>query len=291
MTSVEAATAAFLKRAEKEGLIDVAYTTVDTPVGPLGVATTDAGLVKVALHPGEENFLDELSANVSPRILEQPAKLDDVRRQLDEYFNGRRTTFSLQIDWQLSHGFRQMVLKTLFSQVQFGEVVSYGELAKRVGHPKASRAVGTAMATNPVPIVVPCHRVLRTGGRARRLRRRPRDEAPAAHPRGLAAADLGGAEDHAAVVAAEAEAVRQARAGRPRAGLVEHEVDRRQRGIDGLRAVGRRDQPVRHRQHDRRRFERTGGTECVAGDALGRRDDRARACRTPWRSPRPRRRR
>ena len=165
MTSVEAATAAFLKRAEEEGLIDVAYTTVDTPVGPLGVASTDAGLVRVALHPDDEPFLEDLSANVSPRIVEHPAKLDDVRRQLDEYFNGRRTTFSLQIDWQLSHGFRRMVLETLFSQVRFGEVVSYGELALRVGHPRASRAVGTAMATNPVPIVVPCHRVLQAGGR------------------------------------------------------------------------------------------------------------------------------
>ena len=164
MTSVEAATAAFLKRAEKEGLIDVAYTTVDTPVGPLGVASTDAGLVRVALNPNDEPFLEDLSANVSPRIIEHPAKLDDVRRQLDEYFDGKRTTFSLQIDWQLSRGFRQMVLKTLFSQVHFGEVVSYHELATRVGNPKASRAVGSAMATNPVPIVVPCHRVLRTGG-------------------------------------------------------------------------------------------------------------------------------
>jgi methylated-DNA-[protein]-cysteine S-methyltransferase len=164
MTSVEAATAAFLKRAEKEGLIDVAYAILDTPVGPLGIATTDAGLVKVALHPGEDGFLDDLSANVSPRIIERPAKLDAVRKQLDEYFDGHRTTFSLQIDWQLSHGFRQMVLRTLFSQVHFGEVVSYGELATRVGNPKASRAVGSAMATNPVPIVVPCHRVLRTGG-------------------------------------------------------------------------------------------------------------------------------
>lgn len=165
MTSVEAATAAFLKRAEKEGLIDVAYTIVDTPVGPVGVATTDAGLVKVALQPDDDGFLDVLSANVSPRIIERSAKLDPVRRQLDEYFDGHRTTFSLQIDWQLSRGFRQMVLKTLFSEVHFGEVVSYGELAKRVGHPKASRAVGTAMATNPVPIVVPCHRVLQAGGR------------------------------------------------------------------------------------------------------------------------------
>ncbi|MEY2421745.1 MAG: methylated-DNA-[protein]-cysteine S-methyltransferase [Acidimicrobiaceae bacterium] len=164
MTSVDAATAEFLKRAEKEGLVDVAYTTVDTPVGPIGLAATDTGLVKVALRPDEEDFLGELCANVSPRVLEQPAKLDAVRRQLDEYFDGRRTTFSLPIDWQLSHGFRRMVLEALFSQVHFGEVVSYGELAQRVGHPKASRAVGTAMATNPVPIVVPCHRVLRTGG-------------------------------------------------------------------------------------------------------------------------------
>ena len=165
MSTVEAATAAFLKRAEKEGLIDVAYMTVDTPVGPLGVATTDAGLVKVALHPDEEHFVEGLADHISPRVIEHPKKLDAVRRQLDEYFAGRRTTFSLQIDWQLSHGFRQMVLKTLFSQVGFGEVVSYGELAQRVGHPRASRAVGTAMATNPVPIVVPCHRVLQAGGR------------------------------------------------------------------------------------------------------------------------------
>jgi methylated-DNA-[protein]-cysteine S-methyltransferase len=165
MSTVEAATAAFLKRAEKEGLIDVAYMTVDTPVGSLGVATTDAGLVKVALHPDEEHFVERLADHISPRVIEHPKKLDAVRRQLDEYFAGRRTTFSLQIDWQLSHGFRQMVLKTLFSQVHFGEVVSYGELAQRVGHPRASRAVGTAMATNPVPIIVPCHRVLQAGGR------------------------------------------------------------------------------------------------------------------------------
>ena len=164
MTNVDDATVAFLQRADKEGLVDVAYTMVDTPVGSLGVATTEAGLVKVALHPDEEPFLEELAAAVSPRVVEMPQRLDAVRRQLDEYFEGRRTTFSLQIDWQLSRGFRRMVLETLFSQVQFGQVVSYGELALRVGHPRASRAVGTAMATNPVPIVVPCHRVLRTGG-------------------------------------------------------------------------------------------------------------------------------
>ena len=164
MTSVDEATAAFLKRADKEGLIDIAYAKVDTPVGPLVVAATDAGLVRVALSQ-DEPIVEELAAAISPRVMEVPGKLDAVRRQLDEYFNGKRTTFSMQIDWQLSHGFRQMVLQTLFRQVHFGEVVSYGELAKRVGHPNASRAVGTAMATNPVPIVVPCHRVLQAGGK------------------------------------------------------------------------------------------------------------------------------
>ena len=163
MTSVEAATAAFLKRADKEGLIDVAYAKVDTPMGPMMVAATDEGLVRVALT-ADDPMVEELAAQISPRVMEVPGKLDAVRRQLDEYFDGKRTTFSLQIDWQLSRGFRQMVLKTLFSQVHFGEVVTYGELAERVGHPKASRAVGSAMATNPVPIVVPCHRVLRSGG-------------------------------------------------------------------------------------------------------------------------------
>jgi len=163
MTTVDEATAAFLKRADQEGLIDVAYARIDTPVGPLVGAATDAGLVRVALS-ADEPIVEELSAAISPRVLESPAKLDSIRRQLDEYFAGRRTTFSLQIDWQLSHGFRQMVLQTLFSQVRFGQVVSYAELAQRVGNPKASRAVGSAMATNPVPIVVPCHRVLRSGG-------------------------------------------------------------------------------------------------------------------------------
>jgi len=163
MTSVEAATAAFLRRADKEGLIDVAYAKVDTPVGPMMVAATDEGLVRVALS-ADDPMVEELAATISPRVMEVPSKLDAVRRQLDEYFAGKRTTFSLQIDWQLSRGFRQMVLQTLFRQVHFGEVVTYRELAEQVGNPKASRAVGSAMATNPVPIVVPCHRVLRSGG-------------------------------------------------------------------------------------------------------------------------------
>ncbi|MEY2457033.1 MAG: methylated-DNA-[protein]-cysteine S-methyltransferase, partial [Acidimicrobiaceae bacterium] len=133
------------------------------PVGPLVVAATPVGLVRVGLRP-DEPVLEELAAKISPRVIERPARLDAVRRQLDEYFDGRRTEFDLDVDWRLSHGFRRIVLEQLYSHVHFGEVVSYLDLARAVGNPKASRAVGTAMATNPVPIVVPCHRVLRTGG-------------------------------------------------------------------------------------------------------------------------------
>ena len=163
MTNVEDATELFLRRAEAEGLIDVAYAIVDTPVGPLMVAATPAGLVRVGLSV-EDAVLEDLAARVSPRVIEHPAGVDAIRRQLDEYFDGRRTEFDLDIDWRLSNGFRRMVLERLYADVHFGEVVSYLELARAVGSPKASRAVGTAMATNPLPIVVPCHRVLRTGG-------------------------------------------------------------------------------------------------------------------------------
>ena len=163
MTNVEEATELFLRRAEAEGLIDVAYAVVDTPVGPIMVAATPAGLVRVGLSV-EDAVLEDLAARVSPRVIEHPAGVDTIRRQLDEYFEGRRTEFDLAIDWRLSNGFRRMVLERLFADVHFGEVVSYLDLARLVGSPKASRAVGTAMATNPLPIVVPCHRVLRTGG-------------------------------------------------------------------------------------------------------------------------------
>jgi methylated-DNA-[protein]-cysteine S-methyltransferase len=160
---VDEATQLFLRRAEDEGLIDVAYATVDTPVGPLMVAATPAGLVRVGLTV-EDAVLDDLAARVSPRVVEHPGRVDAIRRQLDEYFAGQRTEFELDIDWRLSHGFRRMVLERLYADVHFGEVTSYLDLARAVGSPKASRAVGTAMATNPLPIVVPCHRVLRTGG-------------------------------------------------------------------------------------------------------------------------------
>jgi methylated-DNA-[protein]-cysteine S-methyltransferase len=164
-SALEEALAGFRRRADREGLVEVAWTEVDTPVGTMLLASTDEGLVRVALSNEEEDiFLEDLSDNISPRVVEHPKRLDPVRRQFDEYFEGRRTSFDVIVDWRLSHGFRRDVLELLHAEVPFGHVVSYKELAERAGHPRASRAVGTAMATNPVPIVVPCHRVLRTGG-------------------------------------------------------------------------------------------------------------------------------
>lgn len=157
--------AAVLARAETEGLVDVAYATTDSPIGPLLVAVTGVGLVRLAFEREDDDaVLEELAARVAPRVLRSAARTDAVRRELDEYFDGRRDHFELPLDWRLSHGFRRTVLEHLYADVPYGRTVSYLELATIVGNPKASRAVGTAMATNPIPIVVPCHRVLRTGG-------------------------------------------------------------------------------------------------------------------------------
>ena len=154
-----------LARAEAEGLVDVAYTVTDSPIGPLLLAATDAGLVRLAFE-GEDadEVLVELATRVAPSVLASSARLDPVRRELDEYFEGRRDHFDLPLDWRLSSGFRKTVLEQLYAEVRYGQTVSYLDLAIMVGNPKAARAVGTAMATNPIPIVVPCHRVLRTGG-------------------------------------------------------------------------------------------------------------------------------
>ena len=152
-----------IDRADAEGIVDVAWLTVDTPIGDLTLASTDIGLVRVGFHD-EDSVLEDLARTVSPRVVRVPRRLDPVRRELDEYFEGTRHVFSVPIDWRLSRGFRREVLARLHAEVPFGATVSYGELAQRVGNPMASRAVGTAMATNPIPIVVPCHRVLRTGG-------------------------------------------------------------------------------------------------------------------------------
>ena len=161
--AVAAAVRQAVARADAEGLVDVAWSTVDTPIGPLLVAGTQAGVVKIGFGV-EERMLDELALLVSPRVVEAPHRLDPARRELDEYFAGQRRSFDLPLDWRLARGFRRAVLERLFADVPFGVTVSYLDLAARAGNPKASRAVGTAMATNPLPIVVPCHRVLRTGG-------------------------------------------------------------------------------------------------------------------------------
>jgi methylated-DNA-[protein]-cysteine S-methyltransferase len=159
---LDALVAAALARADADDLVDVAWAVQDTPIGPLTLAATGEGLVRVGFG-GEDRVLDELATEVSPRVVRLPARLDDLRHQLDEYFAGRRHRFEVPLDRRLSHGYRRRVLEAL-SEVPYGETVSYKDLAVRTGNPGASRAVGGAMATNPIPIVVPCHRVLRSGG-------------------------------------------------------------------------------------------------------------------------------
>jgi methylated-DNA-[protein]-cysteine S-methyltransferase len=154
--------AALAERAASEGLLDVAYATVDSPVGTLTVARTPRGLVRLAFD-GETGVLDELATRLSPRVLRAPGQLDDVRRELDEYFAGRRTAFDLPLDWALSTGFRRQVLSET-AAIPYGQTSTYAALAALAGSPKAFRAAGTALATNPIPIVVPCHRVLPSSG-------------------------------------------------------------------------------------------------------------------------------
>jgi methylated-DNA-[protein]-cysteine S-methyltransferase len=150
--------------AEAEGLLDVAYTTVDSPVGPLLLAATPAGLVRVAYDSeGHDDVLDTLSQRLSPRVLRSPRRLDAAARELEEYFAGRRRAFDLPLDLSLSTGFRQLVQRQL-PGIGYGQTRTYRQVAELVGNPKAVRAVGTACATNPLPVVVPCHRVLRSDG-------------------------------------------------------------------------------------------------------------------------------
>lgn len=151
-------------RAQEAELLDVAYATLDSPLGKLLVAVTPRGLVRVA-YPGEgdEAVLIELAERVSPRVLHAPQRTDTVRRELDEYFGGSRRTFSIPVDWSLVRGFARGVLRAT-ARVPFGEVTSYGRMADAAGSPRASRAAGNALGSNPIPIVVPCHRVLHAGG-------------------------------------------------------------------------------------------------------------------------------
>jgi methylated-DNA-[protein]-cysteine S-methyltransferase len=156
--------AVLARRAAEEDLLDVAYRDLDTPLGRLLLASTPAGLVRVAFPVEDtEAVLASLAAQVSPRVLRAPARLDAVARELDEYFEGRRHAFDVPVDLQLAHGFRRAVLERLVD-VPYARTVSYAELAARAGSPRAVRAVGTACALNPVPLVVPCHRVVRSDG-------------------------------------------------------------------------------------------------------------------------------
>jgi methylated-DNA-[protein]-cysteine S-methyltransferase len=160
-----AAAGAFLDRAEREGLVDVAYVIVDSPVGRLLLAQTRKGLVRVSFGENypEDKVLEELAEDVSPRVLEMPARLDPIRRELDEYFEGRRTCFDVPLDWRLTHGFGRRVLRHT-AQIPYGRVSTYKTVAGEAGSPRAARAAGNALGSNPIPIVVPCHRVLHSGG-------------------------------------------------------------------------------------------------------------------------------
>jgi methylated-DNA-[protein]-cysteine S-methyltransferase len=150
--------------AQTAGLLDVAYRTIDSPVGQLLLAATAKGLVRVAYECEDHaKVLDRLARDVSPRILHAPARLDAAAREIDEYFGGRRQRFDLPLDWSLARGFRRLVL-TRLRGIGYGETASYAAIAVAAGNPKAVRAVGTACATNPVPVVVPCHRVVRSDG-------------------------------------------------------------------------------------------------------------------------------
>jgi methylated-DNA-[protein]-cysteine S-methyltransferase len=150
--------------AEQSDLLDVGYRTLDTPLGSLLLAATPAGLLRVAYaSEGHDAVLASLAEKVSPRILRAPARLDDAAREIDEYFTGSRTRFDLPLDLRLADGFRRQVIEHL-SEIGYGHRESYAAVAAAIGNPRAVRAVGSACARNPLPLVIPCHRVVRTDG-------------------------------------------------------------------------------------------------------------------------------
>ena len=158
------ATGALTDRATGEGLVDVAVATMDSPIGELFVAVTQKGLVSIAFEDEPRNeVLERLTREVSPRVLEAAAPTDETRRELAEYFRAQRHRFDLHIDRRLIGEFAWSVLRAT-SRVGFGELATYGEIAARIDRPKAARAVGRALGSNPIPIVIPCHRVVGAGG-------------------------------------------------------------------------------------------------------------------------------
>lgn len=151
--------------AQNAGVLDVAYRTLDTAVGPLLLAATQAGLVRVAFidQTPAETELAALAQRISARVLHAPERLDEAATEIDEYLAGRRTRFDLTLDLQLTDGFRRQVVEHL-REIGYGRRESYATVAAAVGNPKAVRAVGSACARNPLPLVIPCHRVVRTDG-------------------------------------------------------------------------------------------------------------------------------
>ena len=151
--------------AQAQGLADISYAIEPSPLGDLLVAVTPRGLIRLAYGAQEstDDALEELARRVSPRVLEAPGALDEVRRELDEYFERKRTSFDLPIDWRLHDGFTRRVLRAT-ARIPYGKLLTYGEVAAKAGSPRGSRAAGNALGSNRMPIVVPCHRVVRSGG-------------------------------------------------------------------------------------------------------------------------------
>jgi methylated-DNA-[protein]-cysteine S-methyltransferase len=164
MTITSAMTERFVERAQAKRLIDVAVTTMDSPIGTLLLMATPKGLVRIAFESeNRDEVLGEVAQNLSPRILEAPRRLDPVRRELERYFEGTLRDFEVPLDWSLAGDFARRVLRRT-ARIPYGSVASYGDVAVGVGTPRGARAVGNALGSNPIPVVVPCHRVVRTGG-------------------------------------------------------------------------------------------------------------------------------
>ena len=159
------AAARLTERARRDRLLDVAIGRIDSPIGTLTLAVTPRGLARLSFD-GEDpsSVMEELARDISPRILESAAATQDARRELDEYFAGRRTSFSIAVDRQLIRGIAKEVLSAT-STIPFGSTSTYGTIAERIGRPRAARAVGNALGSNPIPVVIPCHRVLAAGGK------------------------------------------------------------------------------------------------------------------------------
>jgi methylated-DNA-[protein]-cysteine S-methyltransferase len=162
-TAPDDATARVMDAAAREGLVDVAYATIGSPLGEWLVAATPRGLVRVAFTDTFDDVLEELADRVSPRVLEMPSRLDEIRREFDEYFEGARQYFDFPLDWSLVKGFNLKVLRAT-AKIPYGGVSTYSDMARKAGSPRAARAAGNALHNNPIPLVVPCHRVLHRDG-------------------------------------------------------------------------------------------------------------------------------